>query len=76
MEGVFTDKCDVYSYGVTCYELVTGRLPFEGRPLSKFGMVLNGDRRELPINLEPLVKEIIVSCLHSIPSNRPSFEKL
>lgn len=28
-ELVFTNKCDVYSYGMTCYEVVGGRIPFE-----------------------------------------------
>lgn len=25
----FSKECDVYNYGMTCYGLITGRIPFE-----------------------------------------------
>lgn len=78
---VFTDMCDVYSYCMTCYELVTGRIPSEDyiRAWFKEGcdLVSNGQRSELPIDLDPLIREIIVSCWHvSIPSEKPSFRDI
>lgn len=78
-ELVFTEKCDVYSYGMTCYELVSGRIPFEDyecRPREGRELVLKGKRPELPPSLDPLVKKIISSCWHRVPSRRPSFENI
>ena len=31
---VFSRAADAYSFGMTCYEILTGKLPFEGHPLS------------------------------------------
>lgn len=75
----FSKACDVYSYGMTCYELVSGRIPFEdytNRPSEGFHLVLKGDRPELPPDLDPLVRGIITSCWDPIPSKRPSFEDI
>ncbi|KAG0554634.1 hypothetical protein KC19_12G107000 [Ceratodon purpureus] len=36
---VYTEKADVYSYGMMCYGLSTGRIPFEGHD---FDAVLSG----------------------------------
>jgi serine/threonine protein kinase len=55
-ELVFTEKCDVYSYGMTCYELVSGHVPFEDyecRPQEGRDLVLKGKRPELPPSLDP-----------------------
>lgn len=51
---VFTKKSDVYSYGMTCFETVTGCIPFENYIRVRFtegcDLVLNGERPKLPIN--------------------------
>lgn len=59
---VFTKKCHIYNYGVTCNELVSGHLPFEGHLFSNYNTVLNRGRSQLPPDVEPLFKEIITSC--------------
>jgi serine/threonine protein kinase len=72
----FTSKVDVYSYGMTCYEIVTGHMPFEDRPAQNYDYVLNGHRPELPNDIDPLVREIITRCWHPDPSYRPSFKTI
>lgn len=53
----FTEKCDVYNYSMTCYELTTGRLPFEDHSFNKgYDLILIGERPELPLDLDALVK--------------------
>ncbi|KAG0598533.1 hypothetical protein M758_12G082100 [Ceratodon purpureus] len=73
---VVTAKCDVYSYGMTCYELVTGRIPFEGISPIRYDVVLGGGRPVLPLDLHPEIKTLIVSCWNQDPSKRPSFNDI
>ena len=69
----FSFEADIYSYGMTCYEIVTGRIPFEGYSLEQYDAVLNGERPELPLDLDPILREIITNCWHPDPSQRPFF---
>ncbi|KAG0598904.1 hypothetical protein M758_12G110700 [Ceratodon purpureus] len=69
---VYTEKADVYSYGMMCYELITGRIPFEGHPFNDYGIVLSGQRPELPHDLNPWLKELITDCWKHDPSIRPT----
>ncbi|KAG0603352.1 hypothetical protein M758_10G087000 [Ceratodon purpureus] len=73
---VFTNKCDVYSFGMTCYELISGRLPFEDHRSSDYDMVLNDCRPELPSDLDPLFRDIITSCWNADPLQRPTFDDI
>jgi serine/threonine protein kinase len=45
---VFIKQVDIYSYGMTCCEILTGKLPFGGHSLSDYDLVLNGGRLEVP----------------------------
>jgi hypothetical protein len=64
----FTAQSDVYSYAMTCYEVITGKVPFECHPPSA------RDRPTLPSWLPSPVSRLISQCWHSDPSQRPSFE--
>jgi serine/threonine protein kinase len=70
-------KADVYSFGMTCYEVVTGNLPFQdirGDRLEK--MILAGERPPLPADLSEELKLLIQKCWHPKPHERPTFEGL
>ncbi|KAG0609943.1 hypothetical protein M758_7G026200 [Ceratodon purpureus] len=72
----FTPKSDVYSYGMLCYEIVTGSIPFDGQAFSYYDLVLGGQRPVLPCGLDHAVKDIIVRCWHPDPTLRPNFHDI
>lgn len=73
---VFTPKADVYSFAMTCYEILTGGIPFDGVRASDYDMVLSGKRPELPSNLNPKMKDFIIRCWHQDPEARPTFNEI
>lgn len=72
----FLKQIDVYSFGMTCYEIVTGSLPFHGirdeDELVK--MIQEGDRPVLSEALDSNLRGLITSCWDKDPEKRPSFE--
>jgi len=72
----FTMKSDVYSFGMLGYELVTGRIPFEDHGFGDYGIVLSGQRPELPEDVHYSIRDIITECWHPEPSRRPDFRSL
>lgn len=73
---LFTKEADVYSYAMTCYEMITGRLPFENVRRNNYDVVLRGDRPELPEETKPWIKALLERCWHANPRNRPSFVEI
>ncbi|KAK8660795.1 hypothetical protein V6N13_051704 [Hibiscus sabdariffa] len=72
------EKCDVYSFGVILWELVTLRIPWKGlNPMQVVGAVGFQNRRlEIPEDVDPLVAQIIRECWQTEPHLRPSFAQL
>ncbi|KAG0554668.1 hypothetical protein KC19_12G109800 [Ceratodon purpureus] len=72
----FPFKCDTYSYGMLCYEILTGHVPFYKEEIFNLTVkenVKKGDRPELRDDLPPMLKALIESCWSGDPKKRPKF---
>jgi serine/threonine protein kinase len=66
-------EADVYSFGITCSELLTGELPFQdvsGRKLLK--LICDAVRPPLPPDCPDSLKGLVCECWDTNPQNRPN----
>jgi hypothetical protein len=73
---LFGEKSDVYSFAMTCYEVLTGCIPFEGLERNRFDVVIDGRRPQLPSYVHPLLKTLLKRCWHADPLERPSVKEI
>lgn len=75
---LYTKESDVYSYAMTCYEVLTGLQPFEheGYDDSNYDVVFHGERPKLPIKMKDWIKGLLRRCWSQDPSERPTFEEI
>ncbi|KAG0615082.1 hypothetical protein M758_5G013100 [Ceratodon purpureus] len=77
---LFTKKSDVYSYGMLCYEIATGFLPFEREGFlgtrAEQDLVINGKRPSFLDDVDNRVKDLITRCWHQDEDKRPTFHEI
>jgi serine/threonine protein kinase len=69
-------KADVYSYGITCAEILTGKIPFPHPKYKRTELlqkILKGERPPLPDDCPTLLANLITRCWDTDPCNRPGF---
>eukprot|EP00794_Sanderia_malayensis_P011308 gene11308-12490_t len=76
--GTFSHKSDVWSYGVTLWEMYTfGELPYgEMAGAQVIAFLEQGDRLYKPVDCPENIYQIMLRCWNTEPVNRPSFEEL
>jgi serine/threonine protein kinase len=69
-------KADVYSYGITCAEILTGKIPFphtEYKRTKLLQVIRQGERPPLPLDCPTPLANLITRCWDTDPCNRPGF---
>lgn len=76
--GTFSQKSDVWSYGVTLWEMFTfGELPYgEMTGAEVIALLERGQRLEKPDDCPEHTYQIMLRCWHQEPAHRPTFEEL
>jgi serine/threonine protein kinase len=71
-------KADVYSFALVCYEILTGKEPFEGEKMSDLykRVVLEHARPELPKTCPRRLVSLIRRCWDRDPLSRPDFPEI
>ncbi|KAL5709595.1 non-specific serine/threonine protein kinase [Ranunculus cassubicifolius] len=72
------EKCDVYSFGVILWELMTLQLPWSNLNQAQvvFAVGFKNKRLEIPPNVNPQVGILIEACWSNEPWKRPSFSSI
>ncbi len=71
----YSEKADVFSFGVIMWEVLTRKQPYAGRNFMGVSLdVLEGRRPQIPGDCPPVFKKMVKKCWHGIPDRRPAME--
>src|SRR6185295_6119992 len=74
----YTEKSDIYSFGMIMWEHTTGKKPFHDRPHNHLLIsdILNGERPQIANDTPEFYAELMKRCWDYDPKNRPTAEEI
>lgn len=78
-QSKYSEKADVYSFGMICFQLLSGKVPFEDAHLQGDKMSRNiraGERPLFPFYAPKYLTNLTKKCWNGDPSQRPSFASI
>ncbi|KAG5876182.1 hypothetical protein JTB14_032390 [Gonioctena quinquepunctata] len=75
----YTEKCDVFSWGIILWEVTSRRKPFYNQGGTAFSImwaVHKGKRPPLLRNCPPPIEKLMTSCWDHDPSKRPGMDEI
>ncbi|KRY32318.1 Leukocyte tyrosine kinase receptor [Trichinella spiralis] len=78
LDGIFTSKTDVWSYGVLLWEIFSmGYMPYPGRGNQEvMQLVTAGGRLECPSSCPLKLYQIMTHCWNTVSESRPNFDAI
>ncbi len=71
-EGTFSEKSDIYSYGMVLWSIATGKAPFANLSDMEISRkVFNGEQEKMGTDVPTDFKSIIEQCWSQSPTDRP-----
>lgn len=74
----YSYKVDVYAFSIILWEMITGKIPYQGQDPLKIliNVKNNGMRPSIPTNCNDDLIKLMVRCWDQDPDNRPTFCEL
>uniref|UniRef100_A0A915PNA2 receptor protein-tyrosine kinase n=1 Tax=Setaria digitata TaxID=48799 RepID=A0A915PNA2_9BILA len=78
LDGVFTVKTDVWSFGVLLWEIFSlGYMPYPGRSNQEvMSLIVNGGRLEPPNGVPDQIYTLMLACWSTADTDRPYFDSI